>query len=122
MKELMKTLPPAKIGYDGVGGASGAAVAGLLPTGGTLVSYGCDDSHSGKEFLIPSEKKISVKQFSLASVPMSQRAATISELASMVKSEKLKLLLERASFDQYRLALRKAYEGPRDRTLVMKMA
>jgi len=127
MKDLMSALPAPKLALDGVGGDSGRALSRLLPKGGTLVCYGDVDASGkdamGEEFMIPSEKNIAVKNFYLSewasNAKAADKTAMMSELAGLVSAGKLALLLERMSFTDHRLALRKGWEMMRERRLVM---
>lgn len=127
MRDLMSALPAPKLALDGVGGDSGRALSRLLPKGGTLVCYGDVDASgkdaAGEDFMIPAEKNIAVKRFYLSEWSSSASAADkqkmMSELAGAVAAGKLSLLLERMSFENHRLALRKGWEMMRDRRLVM---
>mmetsp|Transcript_31355 Transcript_31355/g.73917 ORF Transcript_31355/g.73917 Transcript_31355/m.73917 type:complete len:423 (-) Transcript_31355:375-1643(-) len=123
MKSLMAELPAPKMGFDGTGGNSGAAVANLLPAGATLVKFG---SASGQPFRVASEKNLQIKTFFLsewqAKASKSDKQAMVNTLADMVRDKSLQLLLERAFFDKYKTALKKGYGMMRDRQLVMCMA
>mmetsp|Transcript_50189 Transcript_50189/g.122472 ORF Transcript_50189/g.122472 Transcript_50189/m.122472 type:complete len:377 (-) Transcript_50189:344-1474(-) len=117
MKEVFADLPAPKVAFDCVGGESGSLLGRVMPKGGKLVSFGCA---SGEPMLLPAEKQISVEGFFLSD-KKEGRQKTIDTLANMVAEGKLKLLLQRAKYDNFAHSLNKAFEGMRDRRLVMLM-
>ena len=127
MKDLMSALPAPKLALDGVGGDSGRALSRLLPKGGTMVCYGDVDASGkdarGEEFMIPAEKNIAVKRFYLSdwlsSASAADKSKMMADLAGQVAAGQMSLLLERMSFENHRLALRKGWEMMRERRLVM---
>lgn len=68
-------------------------------------------------------QNIAVKNFYLSewasNAKAADKTAMMSELAGLVSAGKLALLLERMSFTDHRLALRKGWEMMRERRLVM---
>ena len=92
-----------------------------------MVCYGDVDASgkdaSGEEFMIPAEKNIAVKRFYLSdwlsSASPADKSKMMADLAGQVAAGKLSLLLERMSFENHRLALRKGWEMMRERRLVM---
>jgi len=127
MKDLMSALSPPKLALDGIGGESGRALSRLIPKGGILVCYGDIDASgkdaAGEEFMIPSEKGVAVKRFFLSdwagAASAADKTKMMAELAGLVSAGKMSLLLEKMSFANHQLALRKGWEAMRERRLVM---
>ena len=92
-----------------------------------MVCYGDVDLSGkdalGEEYMIPAEKNIQVKRFYLSewagTASGADKSTMMADLSQLVSSGKLSLLLERMSFNEHRLALRKGWEMMRDRRLVM---
>jgi len=119
-------LGDAKLGLNAVGGSAALSVTRALGANAKLVTYG---SMSRKGSEVPAGslifKNISSHGFWMTrwveQSSVADRVKMLTHLEGLVRDGKLKLLLERASFDEWNSALHKNWETYRDRKVVMLM-
>lgn len=124
MRNIIADLPAPVLALNCVGGESATELARLLGNNGTIVTYG---GMSKKPVTLSTSslifKNINVRGFWLSrwtkEHSVEERQKMIDHLASLVKSKKLQLSLERKSFDELPSVMSSIYEGQKDRKIVL---
>jgi len=125
-RELIKDIPPIKLGLNCIGGESATQMARVLGTGATLVTYG---GMSKQPFTVPYEL-LTYKQLNLQGFWISkwnethsqdERRQMLNDIASMVRDDKLKLFYELHDFDDFNYALKQSLLPYRLRKVVLNM-
>jgi trans-2-enoyl-CoA reductase len=125
-KEMVKELPPIKLGFNCVGGDVALDMARLMGHGSSLVTYG---GMSKKPLSLPADL-ITAKQLKMEGFWMSEwnnthsheeREQMLSDIAGMVRDQKLSFFYEMHDFDDFPHALTKSQESFRLRKVVLNM-
>ena len=125
-KEIVKELPPIKLGLNCVGGEVALDMARLMGNGSSLVSYG---GMSKKPLSLPADlvaaKQLKVEGFWMSewnnTHSIEEREKMLAEIADQVRQNKLSFFYELFDFDDFPYALAKSQEPFRLRKVVLNM-
>ncbi len=125
-KEMLKELPPIKLGLNCVGGECATDMARALGHGATLVTYG---SMSKKPLTIPHDlityKGLNFRGFWMADWykkhSVAERTEMFEDIVAMIRDQQLSFLYILHDFDDFNYALRKALEPFQFRKVVLNM-
>ena len=125
-KQIVTDLPPIKLAYNCIAGVAAVQMAEVLASGGSLVTYG----GMSKQPAPVSQELIASKGIKLLGFwisawndekPAAERVAMLSDIAGMVRDNKLSLFYEVHDFDDFDHALGRALEPFGLRKVVLNM-
>jgi len=126
-RRLLADVPKAKLALNCVGGASATEMARNLGEGGVLVTYG---GMSHRPVVLPTSlfifKNIQSRGFWLThwlkNAPAAERDAMLQEIYGLIRSDKLKIMMETWSLEKFSTAIQK-HQDPlnRQRKIVLTM-
>lgn len=122
-KKLLADYSAPKLGLNATGGASASTVAKALGNGATMVTYGAS---SGRPVSIGLDaftgKDITFKGFNLdkatAALSKADRDAAAKEAVEAVSNDKVKLMVAREPFGDFKIALERSLK-PFERKVVL---
>lgn len=125
-QDILRELPPIKLGLNCVGGETATDLARCLGNQGTLVTYG---GMSKKHLSIPTDlvtyKQLQLKGFWIAdwydTHSIEERQAMYEEILGAVKAKKLSFFYELYDFDDFAYALKKSQEPFKFRKVILNM-
>ena len=125
-REMLKELPPIKLGLNCVGGEVVTDMSRVMGSGGTIVSYG---GMSKKPVVIPDDvltyKNLSLRGFWMAewykTHSAAEKAAMLDDIVEMIREDKLQFQYSLHDFDDFDYALKTASEPFNFRKIVLNM-
>ena len=120
-RRLLADMAPPVLGLNGTGGASAGIVAKSLAQNATLVSYGSSNASGGRSSALQvplslfTHKNLTLKGFSISraleSLSKLAKDAEVREAVAAATSGRVKLLLTREPFGDFKTVLPKALAG-----------
>ncbi len=112
-----------KMAIAGCGGDVVTNMSRVLSAGGKMVTY--DTAVDSKSFVIPTEKKVENKHFSISewynNCNPIDKATMFGDLAGMIREDKLSLFIQEHDFDDFDYALQQAQDPFSFRKVVLRM-
>lgn len=125
-KEMLKELPPIKLGLNCVGGDVVTDMCRVMGNGGTIVSYG---GMSKKPIVVPDDvltyKNLTMRGFWMAewyrTHSVEEKREMIDEIIDLIRTDKMTFQYVLHDFDDFEHALRTATEPYNFRKTVLNM-